>query len=96
VVSTAQPCYLAEWYRPAAAGDSLERTVVALEASIAVVSAPGPVVRLMVLIAVPTDEMLLGIFCADSADLVTRVGEDAGLPIDRLTAATGAVQRQCS
>ncbi|TRW77838.1 hypothetical protein FK535_26445 [Mycolicibacterium sp. 018/SC-01/001] len=82
-MSTAQPCYLAEWYRAAAARESLERALAVLEAS-----RPGPAVRLMFLIAVPTDEMLLGVFRAESADVVSALCEHAGLPIDRLTAAT--------
>lgn len=87
-MGTPEPCYLVEWYRPAAACGSLERTAAVLEASASVISARGPGVQLMSLIAVPTDEMLLGVFCAGSADLVSKACEHAGLPTDRLTAAT--------
>jgi len=59
-----------------------------LEASAAVESSLGPTVTLISMIAVPTDEMLLGLFCAGSADVVSKVCERARLPADRLTAAT--------
>ena len=43
---------------------------------------------MMSMIVVPTDEMVFGVFCAASADLVSKVCRHAGLPADRLTAAT--------
>lgn len=88
-MSTPEPCYLVEWYQPAAVRGSLERTTAVLEASAAAVSALGPPVQLMSLIEVPSDEMLFGLFAAGSADVVSKVCQHAGLPADRLTAASG-------
>ncbi|ANE82468.1 hypothetical protein A7U43_27265 [Mycobacterium adipatum] len=84
----AEPCYLVEWYQPALVRGSLERTSAALQSSAAAASALGPTIQLMSMIVVPTDEMVFGVFCAASADLVSKVCRHAGLPADRLTAAT--------
>ncbi len=84
----AEPCYLVEWYQPALVRGSLERTSAALQSSAAAASAFGPTIQLMSMIVVPADEMVFGIFCAASADLVSKVCRHAGLPADRLTAAT--------
>lgn len=83
-----EPCYLVEWYQPAVVRGSLERTSAVLESSAAAASALGPTIQLMSMIVVPADEMAFGIFCAASADLVSKVCRQAGLPADRLTAAT--------
>lgn len=88
-MSTPEPCFLVEWYEPAAMHGSLERTTAVLEASAAAVSACCPTVTLKSMIAVPSDKVLFGVFSAGSADLVFRACEHAGLPADRLSAATG-------
>lgn len=87
-MSTPEPCYLVEWYQPAVMGGSLERTAAELEASAAAVSARGSPVQLVSMVVVPSDEVLFGVFCAGSADLVSKACQNAGLPADRLTTAT--------
>jgi hypothetical protein len=42
---------------------------------------------------VPTDEVVFGIFIAESADVVVKVCHQAGIPAQRLTAAFDARRR---
>ena len=83
-----QPCYLAEWYRPEVLEVSLEHTAAALDEAAASVSRDGSPVRLLTMLAVPTDQVVFGVFAADSADVVTQACQRAGIPAERLTAAT--------
>ncbi|UXA20336.1 hypothetical protein [Mycobacterium sp. SMC-4] len=87
-MSAPEPCYLVEWYQPAAVRESLELTTAILEASAAAISALGTTITLTAMIVVPADEVLFGVFSAGSADSVSHVCRHAGLPADRLTAAT--------
>jgi hypothetical protein len=83
------PCYLVEWYRPGLPAGPLERTAVTLKDSAASVCARGTAVQLLNLLLVPTDDVVFGIFTADSADSVAETCERAGVPAQRLTAAVG-------
>jgi hypothetical protein len=83
-----QPCYLAEWYRPELLELSLEHTAAAIDESAASVSREGSPVRLLTMLALPTDQVVFGVFAADSADVVAQACQRAGIPADRLTAAT--------
>jgi len=76
-------CYLVEWYSPEA---PLELTVDTLEHCAAAVSAEGSPVRLVIALAAPTDEVVFGLFAAQSAHVVARTCQLAGLPAQRLTA----------
>ena len=80
--------FLAEWYRPELTVPPCERSAAALCASAATMSAHGAPVRLESLLAVPTDEVLFGIFIAESAGVVAQTCARAGMPAQRLTAAT--------
>ncbi|MDT5339523.1 MAG: hypothetical protein QOD90_5028 [Mycobacterium sp.] len=78
--------YLVEWYRLELAEDVLKHTVNTLEASAATVGESAPV-KLLAMLAVPADEVVFGVFTADSADVVAEVCHQAGIPAQRLTAA---------
>lgn len=78
-------CFLVEWYRSGLA--DLDQTADALYACAAAMSTEGSPVQLLMTLAVPTDEVVFGIFCADSADVVTRACARAGIPAERLSAA---------
>jgi hypothetical protein len=69
--------FLVEWYRPEVAEIPLDDIVARLGDSS---------VRLLMAIAIPVDEMVLGVFTADSAQLVDDACERAGIPAGRLTA----------
>jgi hypothetical protein len=84
------PCFLVEWYGPKLAEEPIEHTAATLDHSASAVSAAGSAVRLLTILAVPTDEVLFGVFTADSADLVAETCQRAGLPAQRLTPAVDA------
>lgn len=56
-----------------------------LDTAAATMRAEGRQVRLLFTLAVPTDEVLYGMFSASSADTVARTCEYAGIPIERLS-----------
>jgi len=85
-----QPCYLVEWYRPAVTAAPLGDTAARLEEGAATVSHEGASVQLLMTLAVPDDEVLFGVFTADSAQSVSEACRRAGLPAERLTNAVDA------
>lgn len=82
------PCYLVEWYRPALSAEAVAETAARLRASAETLSANGIAVRLLTLLSVPADEVVFGVFTADSAAQVARTCEGAQMPAQRVTAAT--------
>jgi hypothetical protein len=84
------PCYLVEWYRPALTAAPLGDTAARLEEGAATVSHEGASVQLLMTLAVPDDEVLFGVFAADSAQSVSEACRRAGLPAERLTNAVDA------
>jgi hypothetical protein len=82
--------YLAEWYLPEMTDTSVDDIVAKLDAAAADVSGEGTPVRLVVTLAVPTDEVLYGVFGARSTDIVSRTCLHAGVPYQRLSGDIGA------
>jgi len=80
-------CYLAEWYRPAFDSQYLEEAAAKLTESAATMTSEGEPVRLLAMLAVPTDEVVFGVFAARGAIQVERTCLLAGTPVARLTAA---------
>jgi hypothetical protein len=85
----AQPltCYVVEWYRPGLDEDQLSGIVAEVERSSRLVRVDGSSVRCVLTLAVPTDEVVFGIFVADSPDVVALLCRRAGMPASRLTSA---------
>lgn len=83
-------CYLVEWYGHDLVDQSLADTVAQLDAGICVLLAEGSVVRRLMTIVAPTDEVLYSVFAAASSDAVTAVCQLAGFQADRLTAAVAS------
>jgi hypothetical protein len=81
------PCFLVEWYRPELIEGPYEHAVTTLCACAKSMSAEGSPVELVSLLAIPNDDTLFGIFTADSASLIARTCDRAGMPAQRLTAA---------
>jgi hypothetical protein len=77
--------YLAEWYLPELTEQSVDDIVAKLDVAATAVSDEGRPVALLVTLAVPTDEVLYGVFDARSSDVVTLTCERAGLPHQRLS-----------
>ena len=82
-------CYLAEWYLPELTEQSVDEIVARLDAAAATVTDEGTPVRLLVTLAVPTDEVLYGVFGACSQDIVSRTCTQAGAPHQRLSSHIG-------
>ena len=86
--------YLAEWYLPELTEQSVDDVVARLDAAAVSVSDEGTPVRLVVTLAVPTDEVLYGVFGADSSDIVSKTCLQAGVPHQRLSGDVGTRIRQ--
>lgn len=83
-----QPCYLVEWYQPELTDEQLDQAAAKLDGYAESVSAHGSSVRLLMTLAVPGDEVVFGVFTADSAQLVAQACEQADMPPQRLTLAS--------
>ena len=83
-------CYLAEWYRPEVTQQPLDDTVAKLDAVAAAMGVEGSLVKLLVTLAVPTDEVTYGVFAASSPDIVARACWRAGIPLERLSSDVAA------
>jgi hypothetical protein len=81
--------YLAEWYLPELTETSVDDMVAKLDAAAILVSSEGTPVQLLVTLAVPTDEVLYGVFGACSSDIVSRTCLQAGVPHQRLSGDVG-------
>jgi hypothetical protein len=78
--------YLAEWYRPEVTAQPVDDIAAELQKGIALLCAEGTPVRLLLTLAVPTDEVLYGLFAASSPNIVVQACRRAGIPLERLTA----------
>lgn len=86
--------YLAEWYLPELTEQSVDDIVAKLDLAATTASDEGTPVRLLVTLAVPTDEVLYGVFHAYSPEIVTTTCQRAGFPHQRLSGDVGARIRQ--
>ncbi|MDT5066715.1 MAG: hypothetical protein QOK02_2870 [Mycobacterium sp.] len=77
--------FLVEWYRPNLTRELIDGMVAELNEAIANMSPDGSQVRLVMTVAVPTDEVLYGVFAADSPDLVRAACERAGSVPERMS-----------
>jgi len=83
-----QACYLVEWYDPFLTDERLELTAARLDECVASMTADGSPVQLLMTLAVPTDEVVFGVFTACSAQVVAEACNRAGRPAQRLTVAS--------
>jgi hypothetical protein len=86
--------YLAEWYLSELTERSVDDIVAKLDVAAITVTDEGTPVRLVVTLAVPTDEVLYGVFGAQSPDIVTATCTRAGVPHQRLSAHVGTRIRE--
>jgi hypothetical protein len=82
-------CYLAEWYLPELTDQSVDDIVLRLDAAAVAATEAGTPVRLLATLAIPADEVLFGVFGAESQDIVSRTCTEAGVPHQRLSAHVG-------
>lgn len=83
-------CYLVEWYRPDLTEDELDHTAAQLQDCAASSCAAGSPVQLIMMLAVPTDEVIFGVVAARSAEDAAQACRQAGIPPQRLTVALDA------
>ena len=81
--------FLVEWYGPRAPALWIGETAQRLNDRAAAVSARGGQVRLLMAVAVPSDDYAFGVFAAVSAEIVAEICADAGAPPERISAAVG-------
>jgi hypothetical protein len=86
--------YLAEWYRSELTDKSVDDIVAKLDVAVITVTDEGTPVRLVVTLAVPTDDVLYGVFGAQSPDIGTATCARAGVPHQRLSAQVGTRIRE--
>lgn len=77
--------YLAEWYLPNLAEPTVDDVVARLSAAASAVTGEGTPVRLTMTLANPSDEVLYGVFDADSSEAVVLACQRAGIPHLRLS-----------
>jgi hypothetical protein len=80
-------CYLVEWYRADLTDEALGQTLAQLHQGAASLSAEGSPTQVLLALTVPSDEVVLGVFAASSAEIVSQACDRAGLPAERVTAA---------
>jgi hypothetical protein len=78
-------CFLAEWYRSEVTSKTIEDITAKLDAAAATMRAEGVQVQLIIALAVPTDEVLYGMFSAYSTNSIVLTCERAGIPVERLS-----------
>lgn len=78
--------FLAEWYLPNLDDAAVDDIVARLRTAAAALVGGGARVRLVATLSVPTDEVLYGVFDADSPESVVATCERAGIPQQRLSA----------
>lgn len=84
------PRFLVEWYGQRANAGAIADAAERLSDGGASTSAGDAHIRLLMALAIPTDDYAFGVFAADSADTVERVCARAGAPPDRISAAVDA------
>ena len=77
--------YLVEWYRPNLTRQLIDDVVADLDTATESMRADGSSVWLLMTVAVPTDEVLYGVFAAESPDLVRTACERAGCLAERMS-----------
>lgn len=80
-----QRCFLAEWYQPAVVNRDIDDVAATLDDTVARHHDQGHSIQLLATLAAPTDQVLYGLFAAESADTVAQVCREAGWPADRIT-----------
>jgi hypothetical protein len=82
-------CYLVEWYCAELSEETIDRTLAQLSRGVESVS-DGTSAAVLMILSVPTDDVIFCVFAATSRELVTAACDRAGLPAERVTAAVAA------
>jgi hypothetical protein len=82
--------YLAEWYTPRLSGRPITDIAYRVRRSLATMPGGPHPPELLYAVEVPQDCYAFGVFAAESADVVMDACRRAGLPAERVTAASEA------
>jgi hypothetical protein len=85
-------CYLAEWYRADLTEHTMERAFATLTRGAELSSDDGASATVLMSLLVPTDDVAFCVFLAQSRETVVAVCDQAGLPVERVTAAVASSQ----
>jgi hypothetical protein len=77
--------FLVEWYASELTTAAPEDVAARLDAGAAAASAEGSAVQLLVTVSAPTDDVVYGVFAADTAEAVLDACRRVGWPPDRIT-----------
>lgn len=77
--------FLAEWYASELTAATPEDVAARFDAGTVATGAEGSAVQLLVTVSAPTDDVVYGVFAADTADAVLEVCRRVGWPPDRIT-----------
>jgi hypothetical protein len=77
--------YLVEWYRPDLTRQLIDQMVTELNEAAANMRAEDSAVWLVMTVAVPSDEVLYGVFAAESPEMVQKTCARAGLVPERMS-----------
>lgn len=83
-------CFLVEWYCAELSEETIDRTIAQLSRGVEPASADGALAKVIMILSVPTDDVIFCVFGAPSRELVAEACDRAGLPAVRVTAAVAA------
>ncbi|OBG28028.1 hypothetical protein [Mycobacterium sp. E3198] len=89
IVEAGTESFLVEWYGPHAPAHWIGETARRLNDRAASASERGGRVRLLMAVAIPSDDYAFGVFAAPSAEIVAEICDDAGAHPERISAAVG-------
>jgi hypothetical protein len=85
-------CYLAEWYRADLSEASMERAFARLTRGVELTGDDGASATVLMSLLVPTDDVVFCVFVAQSPETVVAACDQAGIPVERVTAAVASSQ----
>jgi hypothetical protein len=80
-------CYLVEWYRDGLPQDAIDQSFAVLTRGARLASDDGACAEVMLMLSVPTDDLMFCVFSATSPEVVVAACNRAGLPPERVTPA---------
>lgn len=80
-------CYLVEWYRDGLPQDAIDESFAMLSQGAGLLSDDGSRAEVVLMLSVPTDDLIFCVFSAASAEVVLAACARAGIPAERVTPA---------
>lgn len=80
-------CYLAEWYRDGLPQDAIDQPFAVLTRGAQLLSDDGAFAEVVLMMSVPTDDVIFCVFNATSPEVVVAACSRAGIPAERVTPA---------